>query len=265
MQSRVLRRLPLSRPVPQQRQAAAKIERAQRPESKAISPYRLPSEIEVYAVRLEGSTRAVGYLSCWVDSPIGPHIFWGADWREVAHDADCPPSSPLGERPVGDFDCSLLITLVLPMGAASWFGARFSRSQELDMANPKELQEAADAIREVRRLPAVQRHRELEDLLQRAEEWARREYLKVSEGNDDRSWSSPAWSSLSLQRRNPYPRIWIHAADTHECSRFNRNSRSGQHPSWRADRKANVPGLRRTWHGEDNSRIALPFRGRFHR
>ena len=70
------------------------------------------------------------------------------------------------------------------------------------MANPKELQEAADAIREVRRLPAVQRHRELEDLLQRAEEWARREYLKVSEGNDDRSWSSPAWSSLSTEAKS---------------------------------------------------------------
>jgi len=30
------------------------------------------------------------------------------------------------------------------------------------MANPKELQEAADAIRDVRRLPAVQRHKALE-------------------------------------------------------------------------------------------------------
>ena len=59
------------------------------------------------------------------------------------------------------------------------------------MANPKELQEAADAIRGVRCLPAVQRHRELEDLLRRAEEWARREYLKVSEGNDDRNRGRP--------------------------------------------------------------------------
>jgi hypothetical protein len=49
------------------------------------------------------------------------------------------------------------------------------------MANPKELQEAADAIRDARRLPAVQRHKELEDLLRQAEEWARREYRKVSE------------------------------------------------------------------------------------
>ena len=39
------------------------------------------------------------------------------------------------------------------------------------MANPKELQEAADAIRDVRRLPAVQRHKQLEILWQRAEEW----------------------------------------------------------------------------------------------
>jgi hypothetical protein len=33
------------------------------------------------------------------------------------------------------------------------------------MANPKELQEAAAAIRDVRRLPAVQRHKELDGLL----------------------------------------------------------------------------------------------------
>jgi len=51
------------------------------------------------------------------------------------------------------------------------------------MANPEELQEAADAIRDVRRLPAVQRHKEFEDLLRQAEEWARREYRKVSEKN----------------------------------------------------------------------------------
>jgi hypothetical protein len=51
------------------------------------------------------------------------------------------------------------------------------------MANPKELEEAADAIRDVRRLPAVQRHKELEDLLRQAEEWTRREYRKVSEKN----------------------------------------------------------------------------------
>jgi len=64
------------------------------------------------------------------------------------------------------------------------------------MANPKELQEAADAIRDVRRLPAVQRHNELEDLLQRAEESARREYLKVSEQNGDPKQGKPASDSL---------------------------------------------------------------------
>jgi hypothetical protein len=52
------------------------------------------------------------------------------------------------------------------------------------MANPKELLEAAEAIRDVRRLPAVQRHQQMEDLLQQAEEWARREYCKVSETDD---------------------------------------------------------------------------------
>jgi hypothetical protein len=51
------------------------------------------------------------------------------------------------------------------------------------MADPEELQEATDAIREVRQLPAVQRHKELEDLLRQAEEWARMAYHKVSEKN----------------------------------------------------------------------------------
>jgi hypothetical protein len=55
------------------------------------------------------------------------------------------------------------------------------------MANPEELLEAAEAIRDVRRLPAVQRHEHLEDLLQKAEEWARREYCKVSEGMTTRT------------------------------------------------------------------------------
>jgi len=63
------------------------------------------------------------------------------------------------------------------------------------MANPKGLQQAADAIRDVRRLPAVQRHEELEDLLRRAEEWARREYRKVSEQNGDRNQDRPAGDS----------------------------------------------------------------------
>jgi hypothetical protein len=58
------------------------------------------------------------------------------------------------------------------------------------MANPKELQEAAEAIRDVRQLPAVQRHKRLEGLLQPAEEWARREYRKVSEKNGDQNAAS---------------------------------------------------------------------------
>ena len=49
------------------------------------------------------------------------------------------------------------------------------------MADPKELQEAADAILQVRRLPAVQRHQELAEALQLAEEWARNLYCKVTE------------------------------------------------------------------------------------
>lgn len=65
------------------------------------------------------------------------------------------------------------------------------------MADPKELQEAADAIRDVRRLPAVQRHKELENLLQRAEEWARREYRKVCEKNGD--WDARRATGDSLR------------------------------------------------------------------
>jgi hypothetical protein len=62
-----------------------------------------------------------------------------------------------------------------------------STTLELDMANPKELQEAAEAIQNVRRLPAVQRHQQSEDLLRQAEEWARKEYCKVSEKKPDRN------------------------------------------------------------------------------
>ena len=54
------------------------------------------------------------------------------------------------------------------------------------MANPEELQEAADAILNVLRLPAVERHDELNEPLRQAEEWARKEYRKVSEDKDDR-------------------------------------------------------------------------------
>jgi hypothetical protein len=46
------------------------------------------------------------------------------------------------------------------------------------MADPKDLQEAADAIHEVRGLAAVQRHKELDDPLRQAEDWARKEYRK---------------------------------------------------------------------------------------
>ena len=51
------------------------------------------------------------------------------------------------------------------------------------MADPKDLQEAADAIRGVRALAAVQRHKEIDEPLRQAEEWARKEYRKVREEN----------------------------------------------------------------------------------
>ena len=54
------------------------------------------------------------------------------------------------------------------------------------MADPKDLQEAADAIHDVRGLPAVLRHKELEEPLRQAGEWARKEYRKVREENGDR-------------------------------------------------------------------------------
>ena len=52
------------------------------------------------------------------------------------------------------------------------------------MADPKELEEVADAILRVRRLSAVQRHQELDTPLRLAEEWARKQYRKVSEQSD---------------------------------------------------------------------------------
>jgi hypothetical protein len=57
------------------------------------------------------------------------------------------------------------------------------------MADPKDLQEAADAIHEVRGFAAVQRHKELDVPLRQAEEWARKEYDKVREriGDTDSS------------------------------------------------------------------------------
>ena len=53
------------------------------------------------------------------------------------------------------------------------------------MPDPKDLQEAADAIHGIRGLPAVVRHRELDEPLRQAEEWARTEYRKVRERNGD--------------------------------------------------------------------------------
>src|SRR3989442_8656556 len=74
-QSRTLRRLSPSRPVPQQRQAAAEIETARRSGSKAISPFRY-LKIKVYAARRRGSTRAVGYLSAGLTTRSG-RIYFG--------------------------------------------------------------------------------------------------------------------------------------------------------------------------------------------
>jgi hypothetical protein len=60
------------------------------------------------------------------------------------------------------------------------------------MADPRDLKEAADAIRDVRRLPAIQRHKELDEPLGRAEEWARQEYRKVSEEDGFQMPGNPA-------------------------------------------------------------------------
>jgi hypothetical protein len=57
------------------------------------------------------------------------------------------------------------------------------------MADPKDLEKTADAIHEVRALPAVQRHKELDVPLKHAEEWARKEYDKVREGIGDKDAS----------------------------------------------------------------------------
>jgi hypothetical protein len=59
------------------------------------------------------------------------------------------------------------------------------------MADPKDLKEAADAIRDLRQMPAIQRHKELDEPLGRAEEWARKEYRKVSEENGVQKPGSP--------------------------------------------------------------------------
>ena len=53
------------------------------------------------------------------------------------------------------------------------------------MADPKELEEAAEAILRVRQLPAARRHQELDGPLHEAEEWARKHYRKVTEQPED--------------------------------------------------------------------------------
>jgi len=60
------------------------------------------------------------------------------------------------------------------------------------MADPRDLKEAADAIRDVRRLAAIQRHKELDEALGRAEEWARKEYRKVREEDGFQMPGNPA-------------------------------------------------------------------------
>jgi hypothetical protein len=57
------------------------------------------------------------------------------------------------------------------------------------MADPRDLQEVADAIHRIRQLPAVLRHKEIAEPLGWAEEWARQKYQKVLEGRDKPSAS----------------------------------------------------------------------------
>jgi hypothetical protein len=66
------------------------------------------------------------------------------------------------------------------------------------MADPKELEEAANAILRVRRMPAVRRHQQLDGPLRQAEDWAREHYRKVTEqSKDGRPWQP----SLSFPRK----------------------------------------------------------------
>jgi hypothetical protein len=65
------------------------------------------------------------------------------------------------------------------------------------MADPRELEEAADAILRIRRLSAVQRHQELDTPLRQAEEWARKQYRKVSEQSGDENPGRPERPSSS--------------------------------------------------------------------
>jgi len=70
------------------------------------------------------------------------------------------------------------------------------------MADPQELQEAADAIFKVIQLPAVQRHPELDGPLRAAEEWARTQYRKVREEISNEN-PAQAKSRVPLGRRRP--------------------------------------------------------------
>jgi hypothetical protein len=65
-------------------------------------------------------------------------------------------------------------------------------------------QEAADAIHGIHGLPAVQRHKELEEPLRHAEEWARREYLKVRERNGDRDAVTRATWEMTPPLKHPH-------------------------------------------------------------
>ena len=59
------------------------------------------------------------------------------------------------------------------------------------MADSRELEKAADAILKILQLPAVQRHHELAEPLRLAEEWARKQYRKVTEQPTDEDAARP--------------------------------------------------------------------------
>jgi hypothetical protein len=69
------------------------------------------------------------------------------------------------------------------------------------MADPRELEEAADAILKIRRLPGVQRHPELAEPLCLAEEWARKEYRKVTEQTPHEDQARPEKSPSASRSR----------------------------------------------------------------
>jgi hypothetical protein len=111
----------------------------------------------------------------------------------------------LRHAPNGTFDpwiCDIRAILK----SADWLycGHQVEKKRDrLTMANPKELLEAAEAILTLRRLPAVQRHQELDGPLRQAEEWARTQYLKVSEQNaGGKARESRKTASPGKRRRN---------------------------------------------------------------